>query len=125
MKLDGEMERLTLEHGTMLGPPTEEERAEEAAKKKLTNKVGHGGTAGHGWHSGWPPAHSPSWFLDHLWPQNHHLCGIVGSVERCWSSQSLSPTAVPALVFEILLVFSAVQSHIQALKCHHCPIPRV
>lgn len=47
MKLDSEMERLTLEHGTMLGPPTEGERAEEAAKKKLTNKVGHrGGTAG-------------------------------------------------------------------------------
>ncbi|NXB93790.1 GCP2 protein, partial [Vidua chalybeata] len=39
MKLDSEMERLTLEHGTMLGPPTEEERAEEAAKKKLTNKL--------------------------------------------------------------------------------------
>uniref|UniRef100_A0A8C0ZI35 Gamma-tubulin complex component n=1 Tax=Cyanistes caeruleus TaxID=156563 RepID=A0A8C0ZI35_CYACU len=39
MKLDKEMERLTLEHGTMLGPPTEEERAEEAAKKKLTNKL--------------------------------------------------------------------------------------
>ncbi|XP_077039567.1 gamma-tubulin complex component 2 isoform X3 [Agelaius phoeniceus] len=39
MKLDNEMERLTLEHGTMLGPPTEEERAEEAAKKKLTNKL--------------------------------------------------------------------------------------
>lgn len=42
MKLDNEMDRLTLEHGTMLGPPTEEERAEETAKKKLTNKVGHG-----------------------------------------------------------------------------------
>ena len=42
MKLDNEMERLTLEHGTMQGPPTEEERAEETAKKKLTNKVGHG-----------------------------------------------------------------------------------
>ena len=41
MKLDNEMDRLTLEHGTMLGPPTEEERAEETAKKKLTNKVGH------------------------------------------------------------------------------------
>ncbi|XP_069719745.1 gamma-tubulin complex component 2 isoform X2 [Phaenicophaeus curvirostris] len=39
MKLDNEMDRLTLEHGTMLGPPTEEERAEEAAKKKLTNKL--------------------------------------------------------------------------------------
>lgn len=52
MKLDSEMERLTLEHGTMLGPPTDEERAEEAAKKKLTNKVGHGGTAGPGWRSG-------------------------------------------------------------------------
>ncbi|XP_064320601.1 gamma-tubulin complex component 2 isoform X3 [Phalacrocorax carbo] len=40
MKLDNELDRLTLEHGTMLGPPTEEERAEETAKKKLTNKVG-------------------------------------------------------------------------------------
>uniref|UniRef100_A0A8B9GCA6 Gamma-tubulin complex component n=1 Tax=Amazona collaria TaxID=241587 RepID=A0A8B9GCA6_9PSIT len=39
MKLDNEMDRLTLEHGTMLGPPTEEERAEETAKKKLTNKL--------------------------------------------------------------------------------------
>ncbi|KAK2545100.1 Tubgcp2 [Columba livia] len=39
MKLDSEMDRLTLEHGTMLGPPTEEERAEETAKKKLTNKL--------------------------------------------------------------------------------------
>lgn len=46
MKLDSEMERLTLEHGTMLGPPSEEERAQEAAKKKLTNKVGHGGQQG-------------------------------------------------------------------------------
>lgn len=46
MKLDSEMERLTLEHGTMQGPPTEEERAEEAAKKKLTNKVGHRGQLG-------------------------------------------------------------------------------
>lgn len=41
MKLDKEMDRLTLEHGTMLGPPTEEERAEEMVKKQLTNKVGH------------------------------------------------------------------------------------
>ncbi|XP_074965802.1 gamma-tubulin complex component 2 isoform X4 [Phalacrocorax aristotelis] len=39
MKLDNELDRLTLEHGTMLGPPTEEERAEETAKKKLTNKL--------------------------------------------------------------------------------------
>ncbi|XP_055576657.1 gamma-tubulin complex component 2 isoform X1 [Falco cherrug] len=39
MKLDSEMDRLTLEHGTMLGPPTEEERAQEIAKKKLTNKL--------------------------------------------------------------------------------------
>jgi len=40
MKLDNEMDQLTLEHSTMLGPPTEEERAEETAKKQLTNKVG-------------------------------------------------------------------------------------
>ena len=39
MKLDSEMDRLSLEHGTMLGPPTEEERAEETAKKKLTSKL--------------------------------------------------------------------------------------
>ncbi|KAK1164516.1 gamma-tubulin complex component 2-like [Acipenser oxyrinchus oxyrinchus] len=38
MKLDGEMNRLTLEHGTMRGPPTQNERTEEAEKKKLTSK---------------------------------------------------------------------------------------
>ncbi|MBN3274830.1 GCP2 protein, partial [Polyodon spathula] len=38
MKLDGEMSRLTLEHGTMRGPPTQNERTEEAEKKKLTSK---------------------------------------------------------------------------------------
>ncbi|TFK03290.1 Gamma-tubulin complex component 2 [Platysternon megacephalum] len=39
MKLNNEMGRLTLEHGTMLGPPTEQERAEEVVKKQLTNKL--------------------------------------------------------------------------------------
>ncbi|XP_030920538.1 gamma-tubulin complex component 2 isoform X3 [Geospiza fortis] len=39
LAIETKQERLTLEHGTMLGPPTEEERAEEAAKKKLTNKL--------------------------------------------------------------------------------------
>ncbi|XP_075390626.1 gamma-tubulin complex component 2 [Tenrec ecaudatus] len=38
MKLDGELGRLTLEHGTMLGPPTEAERAEENTRKKLAKK---------------------------------------------------------------------------------------
>ncbi|MGH0168574.1 UNVERIFIED_CONTAM: hypothetical protein FKN15_055048 [Acipenser sinensis] len=38
MKLDGEMSRLTLEHGTMRGPPTQNERTEEAEKKKLASK---------------------------------------------------------------------------------------
>ncbi|KAM9618522.1 gamma-tubulin complex component 2 isoform 2-T2 [Trichechus inunguis] len=38
MKLDSELGRLTLEHGTMLGPPTEAERAEESARKKLAKK---------------------------------------------------------------------------------------
>ncbi|ELW67307.1 Gamma-tubulin complex component 2 [Tupaia chinensis] len=38
MKLDSELGRLTLEHGTMLGPPTEAERAEERARKELTRK---------------------------------------------------------------------------------------
>uniref|UniRef100_A0A8C0L6N3 Gamma-tubulin complex component n=1 Tax=Canis lupus dingo TaxID=286419 RepID=A0A8C0L6N3_CANLU len=39
MKLDGELGRLTLERGTMLGPPTEAERAEERARKELARKV--------------------------------------------------------------------------------------
>ncbi|XP_058154066.1 gamma-tubulin complex component 2 [Dasypus novemcinctus] len=38
MKLDSELGRLTLEHGTMLGPPTEAERAEESTKKRLAQK---------------------------------------------------------------------------------------
>uniref|UniRef100_A0A8C0TTY8 Gamma-tubulin complex component n=1 Tax=Canis lupus familiaris TaxID=9615 RepID=A0A8C0TTY8_CANLF len=38
MKLDGELGRLTLERGTMLGPPTEAERAEERARKELARK---------------------------------------------------------------------------------------
>lgn len=33
------MKRLTLEHGTMDGPPTKNERTEEAEKKRLTSKV--------------------------------------------------------------------------------------
>uniref|UniRef100_A0A8D0L1T4 Gamma-tubulin complex component n=1 Tax=Sphenodon punctatus TaxID=8508 RepID=A0A8D0L1T4_SPHPU len=39
MKLDNEMNQLTLEHGTMMGPPTEHERLEESVKKKLTTKL--------------------------------------------------------------------------------------
>nr|XP_033796696.1 gamma-tubulin complex component 2 isoform X2 [Geotrypetes seraphini] len=38
IKLENEMDRLTLEHGTMMGPPTQTERLEEAMKKKLTSK---------------------------------------------------------------------------------------
>ncbi|XP_078284741.1 gamma-tubulin complex component 2 [Rhinoraja longicauda] len=38
IKIDSEMMRLTLEHGTMKGPPTQSERAEEAEKKRLTKK---------------------------------------------------------------------------------------
>lgn len=40
MKLDSELGRLTLEHGTMQGPPTEAERAEERTRKELARKVG-------------------------------------------------------------------------------------
>ncbi|XP_043912715.1 gamma-tubulin complex component 2 [Protopterus annectens] len=38
LKMDNEMDRLTLEHGTMLGPPSQTERVEEVEKKRLTNK---------------------------------------------------------------------------------------
>lgn len=47
MKLDSELGHLTLEHGTMRGPPMEAERAEERARKELARKVG-------GWPSGRP-----------------------------------------------------------------------
>ncbi|XP_072881798.1 gamma-tubulin complex component 2 [Hemitrygon akajei] len=38
IKIDSEMMRLTLEHGTMKGPPTQLERMEENEKKRLTKK---------------------------------------------------------------------------------------
>uniref|UniRef100_A0A4W5JWH9 Gamma-tubulin complex component n=1 Tax=Hucho hucho TaxID=62062 RepID=A0A4W5JWH9_9TELE len=38
MKLDREMNRLSLEHGTMEGPPTQSECTEEQEKKRLTSK---------------------------------------------------------------------------------------
>ncbi|XP_040291461.1 gamma-tubulin complex component 2 [Bufo bufo] len=38
MQVQTEMERLTLEHGTMMGPPMQSEKTEEAKKKKLTSK---------------------------------------------------------------------------------------
>uniref|UniRef100_A0A8C7SE39 Gamma-tubulin complex component n=1 Tax=Oncorhynchus mykiss TaxID=8022 RepID=A0A8C7SE39_ONCMY len=38
MKLDRELNRLSLEHGTMEGPPTQSERTEEQEKKRLTSK---------------------------------------------------------------------------------------
>uniref|UniRef100_A0A8C5Q7X0 Gamma-tubulin complex component n=1 Tax=Leptobrachium leishanense TaxID=445787 RepID=A0A8C5Q7X0_9ANUR len=38
MQVQPEMERLTVEHGTMMGPPSQSERNEEATKKKLTSK---------------------------------------------------------------------------------------
>ncbi|KAL8168618.1 UNVERIFIED_CONTAM: Gamma-tubulin complex component 2 [Gekko kuhli] len=39
MKLDKELGRLTVEHGTMRGPPTEQERVEESARKQLANRL--------------------------------------------------------------------------------------
>lgn len=39
MKLDGELGGLVLERGTVLGPPTEAERAEERVRKELARKV--------------------------------------------------------------------------------------
>lgn len=39
LKLDSELGRLTLEHGTMLGPPTEAERAEERSRKESARRV--------------------------------------------------------------------------------------
>ncbi|XP_063146671.1 gamma-tubulin complex component 2 [Candoia aspera] len=39
MKLDNEMDRLTIEHGTMRGPPTKQERVEESTRKQLANKL--------------------------------------------------------------------------------------
>ncbi|KAM6464385.1 gamma-tubulin complex component 2 [Liasis olivaceus] len=39
MKLDNEMDRLTVEHGTMRGPPTKQERVEESTRKQLANKL--------------------------------------------------------------------------------------
>ncbi|KAF7251779.1 Gamma-tubulin complex component 2 [Varanus komodoensis] len=39
MKLDNELGRLTVEHGTMRGPPTEQERVEESTRKQLANKL--------------------------------------------------------------------------------------
>ncbi|XP_004579789.1 gamma-tubulin complex component 2 isoform X1 [Ochotona princeps] len=38
LKLDSELGRLTLEHGTMLGPPTEAERAEERSRKESARR---------------------------------------------------------------------------------------
>uniref|UniRef100_A0A8C8JTU1 Gamma-tubulin complex component n=1 Tax=Oncorhynchus tshawytscha TaxID=74940 RepID=A0A8C8JTU1_ONCTS len=38
MKLGRELNRLSLEHGTMEGPPTQSERTEEQEKKRLTSK---------------------------------------------------------------------------------------
>nr|XP_046189233.1 gamma-tubulin complex component 2-like [Oncorhynchus gorbuscha] len=38
IKLDQELNQLSLEHGTMEGPPTQSERTEEQEKKRLTSK---------------------------------------------------------------------------------------
>ncbi|KAK3559233.1 hypothetical protein QTP86_008357 [Hemibagrus guttatus] len=38
MRMDSEINRLSLEHGTMEGPPTQIERTEEAEKKRLASK---------------------------------------------------------------------------------------
>lgn len=126
MKLDSEMDRLTLEHGTMLGPPTEEERAEETAKKKLTNKVGHGMDSWAGMPSGvaiW------SGWLSHLLqidlpsfrstrgPKSSIFAELWVFLRAVWGAdgvsrsalKTLSPTALPALVSKFLAIFSAVQ----------------
>lgn len=43
MKLDSELGRLTLDQGSVQGPPTETERIEDRPRKELTRKVcGHG-----------------------------------------------------------------------------------
>lgn len=39
MRMDSEINRLSLEHGTMEGPPTQSERTEESEKKRLASKV--------------------------------------------------------------------------------------
>ncbi|KAJ6654038.1 hypothetical protein lerEdw1_007547 [Lerista edwardsae] len=39
MKLDRELGRLTVEHGTMRGPPTEQERVAESSRKQLANRL--------------------------------------------------------------------------------------
>ncbi|XP_054826511.1 gamma-tubulin complex component 2 isoform X2 [Eublepharis macularius] len=39
MKLDKELGRLTVEHGTMRGPPTDQERVEESARKQLAHRL--------------------------------------------------------------------------------------
>uniref|UniRef100_A0ABM5FCF2 Gamma-tubulin complex component n=1 Tax=Pogona vitticeps TaxID=103695 RepID=A0ABM5FCF2_9SAUR len=39
MKLDNELGRLTVEHGTMRGPPTEQELEEESTRKLLASKL--------------------------------------------------------------------------------------
>ncbi|TSK14574.1 Gamma-tubulin complex component 2 [Bagarius yarrelli] len=38
MRMDSEINRLSLEHGTMEGPPTQSERTDEAEKKRLASK---------------------------------------------------------------------------------------
>lgn len=99
MKLDSEMERLTLEHGTMLGPPSEEERAQEAAKKKLTNKVGHGGQQGLA--ATLTTATQP--FLPYgppLAPQKHNLCGTAAWVLKvCFEDPVSHSSPCTGLVF--------------------------
>lgn len=44
MKLDNELGRLTVEHGTMRGPPTEQERVAESSRKQLAHRVGPAGS---------------------------------------------------------------------------------
>lgn len=39
MKLDSELGRLTVEHGTMRGPPTEQELVEESSRKQLAHRL--------------------------------------------------------------------------------------
>lgn len=72
MKLDGELGRPALEHGTMLGPPTEAERAEERARKELARKV-RGRAAAPGTGRGSPSTAGPLGPSSH---QNWVVCRV-------------------------------------------------
>lgn len=144
MKLDNEMDRLTLEHGTMLGPPTEEERAEESTKKKLTNKVGRWGNSSASINAAWgcslvrvsfvPPADRPFGFQSTTGPKSRIFTELWaflrahGALMVLSKSalKTLSPTEFTALVFKFLAVFSDVQwIHAGFLQLKNFPISRL